>query len=381
MILVTGADGYLGWPVLLRLSRSLKNERIVGVDNGARREWVKEIGSVSAIPIADMKTREEAAHELGFANLTLIKADLTDRKVIYQLLNIYKPRAVVHLAAQPSAPYAHINGERADFTQENNTRMCRNLLWGLHELGLDNCHFIETTTTGVYGQPEMDIPEGFVEVDGWHNKKERIPYPGMATSWYHMSKAHDVNNLYLAHYMWKMPITDIRTSIIFGANTQETAIDQRLATRFDFDYYFGVVPNRFIAQALAGYPISIYGKGEQKKPMIALEDAVTSVVNAVFKTPEKSFVVYNQYSLLVSPKDLAEAIAKTGQEQGIAVKVEHIPNPRVEKEAHDMIMHNGKFRQILSTDVSVNLEHGIRDMFNALKPYQDTFRRFKDRFV
>lgn len=381
MILVTGADGYLGWPVLLKLSREFPNERIVGIDHGGRRKWVEEVGSVSAMPICSMVERIQAAHENGFDNISYVEADLSKQKNVYELLKVFKPRIIIHLAAQPSAPFSHISGNRANYTQENNNRMCRNFLWGMYELGLKECHFIETTTTGVYGAPEMNIPEGYLELDGWKGRKERIPYPGMATSWYHMSKVHDISNLYLAHHLWKLPITDLRTAIIFGASTEETSIDHRLATRFDFDFYFGVLPNRFVAQALIDYPITIYGKGSQRKPMIGLQDAVTSICNEVLKGPNGSFSIYNQLTCLVSPTDLATVLQKVGSECGMTVNVKHIPNPRTEKEEHPMVMENRNFRECLLPDISVTLEEGIREMINTLEPFKETFQHYKDRFI
>lgn len=376
MILLTGADGYLGWPTFLKLSKTFPDEQIIGVDNLARRRWVEQIGSVSAIPIEEIDGRMQAANEQGFTNLHFIKGDLTDIDFVYQLLKQFKPTTIVHLASQPSAPYSHINGRTAAFTQENNNGMMRNILWGMHELGLEDRHLIVTTTTGVYGAPEFKIPEGFLTVEG-KKGKEKIPYPAMATSWYHMSRANDINNLFLAHYMWKIPITDIRTSIIFGSQTEETKRSEKLATRFDFDFYFGVVPNRFCAQALSNYPITIYGKGEQKKPMITLEDAATSVVNAVNMNKDKEYEVFNQAALLVSPKDLGEAVQKAGREAGIDVQLTHIKNPRVEKEDHQMEMDNRGFIERLLKKEPQVLESSIRQTMTDLLPYRDTISRYQ----
>ncbi|MFS8630051.1 MAG: GDP-mannose 4,6-dehydratase, partial [Bacillales bacterium] len=192
MILLTGADGYMGWPVFLKLGKTFKNELIIGVDNLQRRKWVENVGGISAVPVYDIQTRIKTAKEKGFENIHFIEGDISNKDFAYQLLAQFKPRAIVHLAAQPSAPYSQINGQLASFTQENNNGMLRNLLWGMKELGLEDTHLITTTTTGVYGAPEFPIPEGFLDIrDERGNVMDTVIYPGMATSWYHMSKAND----------------------------------------------------------------------------------------------------------------------------------------------------------------------------------------------
>ncbi len=379
-ILVTGADGYIGWPAMLRLAREFPTERIVGVDNFARRKWVEEIGSVSAVPIATMPERLEAARATGINNLSFVEGDLVDLAFVQQLYSIYKPRVVLHLAAQPSAPYSEINGERANYTQHNNTQSTRNLLWGLKENNLLDSVFVETTTTGVYGQPGFDIPEGYIEVER-NGRKDTIVYPGMAGSWYHMSKCHDVNNLWLANSKWKLSVVDLRTAITYGTKTDETASDPRLATRFDFDFYFGVVVNRFAAQALAGFPITVYGKGDLKRPMVGLQDAVDSIVACARREPNQKFDIYNQTSGPVSISDMATSIERSARALGIDVEIEHLVNPRVEKEEHQMVMENDRFIADLLPRSTVDIESGVRDTIESLAPYRDTLVAYKDRFI
>ncbi|GGA48228.1 NAD-dependent dehydratase [Kroppenstedtia guangzhouensis] len=381
MILLTGADGYIGWPLMLKLSRAFPEERVIGVDHLGRRRWVGEIGSVSAIPIASMEKRLETAKEFGMHNLTFIEADLTEYTMVCQLLKTFRPRVILHVAAQPAAPYSHLHAPLAHFTQENNNRMCRNLLWGIKECGLEQeTHFVETTTTGVYGSPHFTIPEGFIDVKT-KTGSDTIPYPGMATSWYHMSKVGDINNLYLSSKMWGFSITDLRTAIVFGTGTEETRLHPHLATRFDFDFYFGVVANRFCAQMLADHPITLYGKGEQKKPMIALEDAVDSLAQAAALSPNQKFQVFNQMTLLASPKQLAEQVQQAGQKQGLQAQITHIPNPRKENETHQMKMENKGFRQHLLPQEAVSLREGMDRMVKDLLPYRSVFKEYKDRFL
>jgi len=212
-------------------------------------------------------------------NLSFIEADLTHYQRVCQLLKTFRPRVILHVAAQPAAPYSHLHAPLADYTQENNNRMCRNLLWGLKECGLEHqTHLIETTTTGVYGSPNFTIPEGFIHVET-DTGSDTIPYPGMATSWYHMSKANDVNSLYLASRLWGLTITDLRTAIVFGTGTRNAPAPRSgNPVRLRFLLRGGSQP---LLRADAGRPPDHHlWKRGQKKPMIALEDAVQSLAKA-----------------------------------------------------------------------------------------------------
>ena len=380
-ILLTGADGYCGWPVFLKLAKEFPNERIVGVDNFARRQWVKEVGAISAIPIADIETRLDVAREHGFTNMTFIEGDLTNRAFVDELFCVFKPQIIVHVAAQPSMPYAQINGERAHYTQWNNNTSTRNILWGMRENGLLESLLIETTTTGVYGAPEFEIPEGFIEVE-YKGGRDTILFPGMAGSWYHMSKSADVSNLWLANKQWQLSIVDLRTAIVYGTATEETSLDQRLSTRFDFDFYFGVVGNRFIAQALAGYPITIYGKGEQRKPTISLQDMVNSTAAAVRRGANGGrFEVFNQVTAAVSILRWARAIQKGAALVGVEVEIIHVPNPRKEKEGHKMVINNDGLRRELLPEQAYDIESGLEQALCDLVPHKGKISQYTDTFL
>ena len=379
-IILTGIDGYAGWPTALALSRSFPEGRIIGIDNLARRRWVDECGSVSAIPIESMQVRIEVAKQYGYSNISFIEGDLIDRDFVYNIIEMYRPGVIVHLAAQPSAPYSQISGERACYTQFNNNQSTRNLLWGIKEKKLTmDTHFIETTTMGVYGTPEFEIPEGFIEVER-KGKKDILPFPLTAGSWYHMSKTHDVNNLFLANKLWKMTITDLRMAIVFGTDTEDTKKDPRLATRFDFDYYFGVVGNRFAAMAIAGYPLIIYGKGEQRKPQVSLNDVVNSTVHVVKKELNGNMEVFNQALGAVSVIELATGIQKGAAKVGQKVELKHIPNPRVEKEEHKMEIDNAKFLKLLGRKPE-GIEESLQEVMVTLQKYKGTIIAYKDRFL
>jgi UDP-sulfoquinovose synthase len=372
-VLLTGADGYLGWPTTLRLANRL-DERIVAVDNFARREWVSESGSVSAIPIDDANERFGELEDVSF-----VEGDLSNRDFVKQLLEVHEPDTVLHAAAQPSAPYSSINGERALYTQQNNISMTLNLLHGLHEAGLEDTHFIETTTTGIYGAPEFPIPEGGAEMENQGDRDE-VPFPAMGGSWYHQTKSFDAANMRLAETEFDLNISDVRTAIVYGTETEETRNTGR-PTRFDFDYYFGTVVNRFCAQAVAGYPITVYGKGKQRKPMVSLQDAVESLVNLVERGHSGGSIdVYNQTTRPVAIVELAETIAEVGEEFDLNAEVEHFENPREENEEHKMEMENDRFQKLVGSQQQT-LEDGVRDILGTLVEQRERITAHEDRFL
>jgi len=380
--IVTGGDGYIGWPTALRIA-DRTDDRVVVVDNFARREWVENVGSTSAVPIAGIDERIAAAEEVhGLGNISFVEGDLVERSFVDELLSVHEPDTVVHAAAQPSAPYSQINGERANYTQHNNMQSTRNLLWGLEEHDLTDTHFVETTTTGVYGAPEFPIPEGGAVMEH-EGERDEVPFPAMAGSWYHLTKSHDAANLRLAHQQFDIPISDVRTAITYGTETEETRADDRLKTRFDFDYYFGTVAHRFAAQVVAGYPVTVYGKGEQRKPFISLEDAVEGLANIALGDPDDrpdDLTVYNQVTRAISIVEIAETIAAVGDEFGLDATVEHFENPRDEDETHEMEIEHDRYADVIGGQ-GQTFEEGMYDVFETLTPHSDAVEAHEDRFL
>lgn len=363
-LLVTGADGYIGWPLLLRLARQFPHEDVIGVDHGGRRQWISEVGSDSFLPIASVEARIEAAHALGFSHLQLLHRDLTSRAEVYDLIRDLTPRVVFHLAAQPSAPYSQLSADHAAFTQRNNTDITRNLLWAIHELR-PQTHLVITTTTGIYGAPDLPISEGWLEIDTPAGKKAKLPWPPMATSWYHMSRGQDALNLWLAHFQWSLSITEVRTAIVVGPQTTETALEPTLNTRCDADYYFGVVPHRFAAQAVLGEPLTIFGAGKQEKPFISLEDTITSLAAAAALPVDGQLRIFNQYEEAVTINALAEKVQDAAKKFGIDVRLQHTANPRIEREEHRLAMSNRAFVQHLLPQSRQSVTEALSETLRA----------------
>jgi nucleoside-diphosphate-sugar epimerase len=381
-VLVTGGDGYIGWPTALRTA-DRTDDRVIIADNFARREWVENVGSTSAVPIAGIDERVAAAEDVhGLGNLSFVEGDLAEKSFVDELLSVHEPDTVVHAAAQPSAPYSQVNGERANYTQHNNMQATRNLLWGLEEHDLTDTHFVETTTTGIYGAPEFPIPEGGSVMEN-QGESDAVPFPNMGGSFYHATKGFDAQNMRLANTQFDIPISDVRTAITYGTETEETRADDRLKTRFDFDYYFGTVGHRFAAQVVAGYPVTVYGKGEQRKPFVSLEDAVEGLAQLALIDPDdrpSGLTVYNQVTRAISIVEIAETIAEVGNEFGLEATVEHFENPREEDETHKMEIENDRYADVIDGQDQV-FEAGMRDVFETLTAYADTIEAHEDRFL
>ena len=380
-ILLTGVDGYMGWPTAMKLALRFPEETIVGVDNGSRRLWVHEVGSWSAIPIYSMDERIQAFKEVfGQDNIIYRHLDLRDYDVVKALIEEYKPRAVVHLAAQPSAPYSMLSPRHAIFTQENNVISTLNLIHAIREVD-PSIHLIETTTTGVYGTPNLDIPEGFFEVE-FRGRRDTLPFPKQAASWYPYSKVHDANNLMFAAKVYKIPITDLRLGVVYGTSTEETKRDPRLATRFDFDFWFGTLYNRFCAQAVTGYPLTIYGKGGQTRGYISLEDTAQTLVLSVEKPAGPGeFRVINMFVETISVREAAEKVKEAGEKVGLEVEVMTVPPPRPEALEHYYNPDNRKIFEVLGLKPRYTIDKALPEDLEALMKVKDRIIAKKDRFL
>ncbi len=341
-ILITGVDGYIGWPLFLKFIYEKPNSKILGIDNFLRRKLVKKYSKKNFINIYSMKTRLQELKKRGKKNFQFKNIDILDKKKLYQMLKSFKPDIIYHLAAQPSAPFANENLDNSVFTSENNNIGTLNLLWCIKELKLKKTLFVETTTTGTYGAPNLKIPEGRIKY-----KNNNILFPGMGQSWYHITKSNDINYLWLANRLWEIPMLDFRTAITLGSSTKYTNLDKKFKTRFDYDFYFGVVVNRFIMKAIKNEFLPIYGKGQQKKPFIDLEDVVDSLFETSKLNFKNKFEIYNQFSQTLSIVEISDQIKKVASKYDITVKIKKIKNPRKENETHQMIMENKKFLRIL----------------------------------
>jgi UDP-sulfoquinovose synthase len=330
-ILVLGGDGYCGWPTALHLADA--GHDVVIVDNLARREWDVELGSSSLTPIASIEERLAAWHEIGGREITLAIGDLLDWDFLSSVVDAHQPDAIVHYAEQRSAPYSMIDREHAVFTQHNNVIGTLNVLFAIREI-VPECHHVKLGTMGEYGTPNIDIEEGFIDIE--HNgRRDRLPFPKMPGSFYHLTKVHDSHNIHFTSRIWGLRATDLNQGVVYGCVTPQTTRDPRLVNRFDYDGIFGTALNRFCIQAALGEPLSVYGKGGQTRGFLDIRDTVRCIELAVLNPPaEGEYRVFNQFTEQFSVGDLAEKVVAAAKTLGVEATIEHRPNPRVELEEH-----------------------------------------------
>ena len=247
-ILVLGGDGYLGWPTALHLSD--RGHQVGIADSFVRRQYDHELGVRSLVPIEPLGVRVRVWQELTGQRIDTFVGDLTDAQFTTELLHAFRPEAIVHFAEQRSAPYSMIDRRHAVYTQSNNIVGTLNLLYAIAETDPD-IHLVKLGTMGEYGTPNIDIEEGWLTVQ--HNgRSDRVLYPKRPGSFYHLSKVHDSHNIEFACRVWGLRATDLNQGVVYGQQTAQTARDDRLATRFDYDAVFGTVLNRFVILAALG---------------------------------------------------------------------------------------------------------------------------------
>ena len=348
-VVVLGADGFLGWPTSLHLSRH--GYRVIAVDNLVRRRWDRECGTSSLMPIATMPQRVRAWRDTGGPEIQWRRLDVCDGDALGQLIRETQPRAVVHFGEQRSAPFSMVDRQHAVMTQVQNVTGTINLLYALRDHA-PNCHLVKLGTMGEYGTPNIDIEEGFIEIE--HNgRRDRLPYPKTPGSFYHLSKVHDSHNIHFACRIWGLRATDLNQGVVYGCETEETALHRTLATRFDYDVIWGTVLNRFCVQAAMGQPLTVYGRGGQTRGFLDVRDTVQCVRISVEHPPERGeYRVFNQFTEQFSVRQLAELVHEARAAHGLSTTIQHVQNPRVESEEH---YYNAKHQALLDLGLEPHL--------------------------
>ncbi len=320
-ILVLGADGYIGFPLVCNLAS--KKHTIIGVDNHYKRD-----GNCSVTKIASIKQRTQAINDHFPNTYQFIKGDITNYDFLQHLINKHNPDTIVNLAQIPSAPFSMSSIHNAQKVITNNEIGTLNLLWAIKNKDIP---LVQIASMGEYQFVCWDcIPDGFIEVS-YQGKKEKIPIPKDPLDFYHASKVNMTTLTILASKIWNLHTTEIYQGIVYGINHLHNS-DPRLLTRFDIDERFGTIINRFTAQAAINHPLTVYGKGGQQRPFLSLKDSIRALTLAIEKPPKENYRAINQFSETYSAKDLANLISTVAKQQGLTPKIKHLPNPRSEPE-------------------------------------------------
>jgi UDP-sulfoquinovose synthase len=330
-VLILGGDGYLGWPTALRFSD--RGHQVAVVDNFSRRRWHLAQSTDSLAPILTLEERVDAWREVSGREIAAKVGDIEDGDFLDRVVAEFLPEVVIHYGEQASAPYSMQSRQTAVETQHTNVIGTLNLLFSLRDR-VPDCHLIKLGTMGEYGTPDIDIEEGYIEIEH-KGRRDTLPFPKQPGSLYHCSKVHDSTNIHFACRIWGLRATDLNQGVVYGIETDETARDERLITRFDYDETFGTVLNRFCVQAVIGHPLTVYGKGGQTRGFLNIRDTLQCVELAAANPAQLGeFRVFNQFTEQFSVSELAELVKRCGAEVGHEVDVQTFPNPRVELEEH-----------------------------------------------
>jgi len=370
-VVVFGGDGFCGWPTSLHLSQA--GYEVVIVDNFSRRRIEKELSASSLTPIRPLDERLETWKSLTGRTIGFRELDVaTDFDALCEVFDEYRPMACVHFAEQRAAPYSMKSAACKRYTVNNNLNATNNVLAAIVEVDR-NIHCVHLGTMGVYGYGAFGgmIPEGYFNIkvplpDGTFVDRE-VLYPPDPGSIYHMTKTQDA--LFFQFYAKndKLKITDLHQGIVWGTQTPETELDERLINRFDYDGDYGTVLNRFLMQAAVGYPLSVHGTGGQTRAFIHIRDTVNCVRKAIESPPEVGdrVRIINQMTETHRVRDLALLVQKlTG------AAIERIPNPRNELEENELQVSNPNFHALGVS--STTLARGLLEEITAIaRLYRD----------
>ena len=366
-ILILGGDGYLGWPTAMHLTA--KGHDVAVVDNYLRRRLCGEEDVGPLFDVPNLHERVGLWESVSGYKIPLFIGDLTEWEFVREVFQTFTPEAIVHYAEQPSAPYSMLNRRAATLTLQNNLTVTANVIFAVKEF-CPHAHIVKLGTMGEYGTPNIDIEEGWLEVEH-KGRRNRFLYPRQASSLYHTTKVMDTDLLWFYVRMWDVRVTDLMQGPVYGLYTDETADEERLLPFFNYDELFGTVLNRFVAQAVAGYPLTVYGKGGQTRGYLNIKDTLNCVRLSIEQPPNAGELrIFNQFVETFTVNELAERVQRVGNQLGLNVQIRSVVNPRKEAEehyynpAHTGLLELGLKPHYLTDEV-------LEQMFNIVKRYRD----------
>lgn len=346
-IAVFGGDGFIGWPTSLHLSS--EGHDIAIVDDLSRRRIDDELSVQSLTPIKSIEERLNVWDEISNQSIDYLDIDIAeDYEGVRDWLASWRPDALVHLAQQRAAPYSMKSPGHKNYTVQNNVNATHNLLNAIVEIGLDT-HIVHLGTMGVYGYNTIGatIPEGYLSVlvnkDDGTQHEEEILYPANPGSVYHMTKCLDQIMFVFYANNDHLRITDLHQGIVWGTQTEQTRLDERLINRFDYDGDYGTVLNRFLIQAAIDHPLTVHGSGGQTRAFIHIQDSVRCIALAIANPPLNGdrTKIFNQMTEVHKIRDLAELISSMS-----GIGIEYVVNPRREADENELQVSNDQFMQL-----------------------------------
>ena len=367
-VVILGGDGYLGWPTAMDLAA--KGHDVWVIDNYLRRNIARETKSEALFETPNLQDRAERFKALFGKTIHVRIGDCANYEHMERLFREAQPEAIIHYAEQPSAPYSMIGRDEAQRTFSNNLDATFNTIWATMEYA-PKAHIVKLGTMGEYGTPNIDIEEGWLEIT--HNgRKDKFLYPRAAGSLYHTTKVLDTDLLWFYVRTYGLRVTDLMQGPVYGLSTPESLAHDDLLPNFHYDDIFGTVINRFLVQAVAGVPMTVYGQGGQTRGYLNLLDTL-QCVDLALKTPviEGELRILNQFTEAFTVNELASRVRDAAKSLGIDAEIKSIPNPRKEKEEHYYNPAHSGFKD-LGLQPHLMSEQVLADMLK-------TVIRFKER--
>tara|TARA_Y100001960_G_C14657267_1_gene818951 strand:+ start:149 stop:1294 length:1146 start_codon:yes stop_codon:yes gene_type:complete len=353
-IMILGADGYLGWPMSANLS--LTKHKLVMIDNYVKRSLFKKYGKTPLINYPKIDKRLKLLKKYN-KNIKFYNLDCTDSQKFSDLFKKYKPDVVIHFAELPSAPYSMYGPKEGWVTLDNNLKSTFNLIEAVKKYN-KKCHIIKLGTMGEYGTPNINIEEGWLTVKH-KDRQQKFLYPRQGSSLYHTSKIMDTDLLWFYVRTSDLRVTDLMQGPVYGIRIGKEFEKEEFYPTFAYDDMFGTVLNRFIVQAIAKIPLTVYGSGNQIRGYLDIKDTL-QCINLAIKNPPNpgDLKIYNQFTEQFSVNQLAKKVKSALKKINIETVIKKIKNPRIEKEKHYYnAMHNGMkklgLKPTLLTDKSI----------------------------
>ncbi|CAD0186283.1 hypothetical protein RUESEDTHA_03190 [Ruegeria sp. THAF57] len=369
-VLVLGGDGYIGWPTAMKLSAA--GHEVMAVDNYLRRRLMMEINTPALFDVPNLQERARLWNEKSGKDVSVRIGDLDNWDFISSVFEEFRPDSIIHYAEQPSAPYSMLDRAAARLTLDNNLGATFNVIHAMNEY-TPNAHLVKLGTMGEYGTPNIDIEEGWIEIEH-KGRKGTFLFPRAAGSFYHTTKVLDTDMLWFYVRVWDLRVTDLMQGPVYGVATEENDNDDALYSFLNYDEVFGTVLNRFMVQAVAGYPLTVYGAGGQTRGYLHLKDALQCVQLAVENPADKGELrVFNQFVETFSVNDLASRVQASGKRLGLDVEIRNLENPRKEMEDH---YYNPAHTGLLDLGLKPNI---LTD--DVMDEMMQLTTRYKDRIV
>ncbi len=366
-VLILGGDGYLGWPTAMALAS--RGHEVTVVDSYLRRNIARETDSEALVACPNLRERTELFKATFDRKITYRVFDCCDFGRLQGLVKDCAPETMIHYAEQPSAPYSMMGFPEAQRTLSNNLTVTFNAIWAILNHAPD-CHLIKLGTMGEYGTPNIDIEEGWIDVSH-HGRTQKFLYPRQAGSLYHTTKVLDTDLLWFYVRTYGLRVTDLMQGPVYGLDSAESRSDTRLAPSFHYDDIFGTVVNRFLVQAVAGIPLTVYGRGGQTRGYLNIQDTLQCVELAMNSPVTRGELrILNQFTEQFTVNQLAERVRTAAMRLGMNTEIHHIDNPRKEMEEH---YYNARHSGLIELGLQPHFmtEEVLVDMLNRVAEFRD----------